>query len=113
VCPEAYLQIWGASFCTSVLLNQNIHEQLGRTVAPSEDFMVGHQYHRSSQEEVPEIRIQDVLYGSIKRHGKFDVLVWRSQIPPYYSYVNACVIQERKNTGGKRKRCMNDGATVC
>ncbi|ONM20743.1 hypothetical protein ZEAMMB73_Zm00001d005277 [Zea mays] len=49
-------------------------------------------YHRSSQEEVPEIRIQDVLYGSIKRHGKFEVLAWRSQIPPYYSYVHACEI---------------------
>ena len=81
--------------------------------APSEDFMICHQYHRSTEEEVPEIRVQDVLYGSIKKHGKFEVLVWRSQIPPYYSYVDACEIRERKITGAKRKHCMKDGATFC
>jgi hypothetical protein len=110
-CIQKHISKFGVH--PSVLFSQNVPVELGRMAAPSEDFMLCDQYHRSSQEEVPEIRIQDVMYGSIKRHGKFDVLVWRSQIPPYYSYVNACVIQERKNTGGKRKRCMNDGATVC
>jgi hypothetical protein len=110
-CVQKHVSKFGVH--PSVLLNENIPVNLGRMAAPSDDFIIFHQYNWSSQEEVPEIRIQDVMYGSIKRHGKFDVLVWRSQIPPYYSYVNACVIQERKNTGGKRKRCMNDGATVC
>ena len=59
--------------------------------APSEDLMSCHQYHQSSQVGVPEIRIQDVLYGSIERHGKFEVQI----------------------IGAKRKHCMKDGARFC
>jgi hypothetical protein len=95
------------------LLEQNKPLQHGRVATPSEDFMVCHQYHRPSQEEVPEITMQDLLYGSIKRHGKFEVLAWRSQIPPYYSYINTCEIREQKTTGSKRKRSMKDGFTYC
>jgi hypothetical protein len=95
------------------LLNQNRPVQHGRMATPSEDFMICDQYHCSPQEEVPEIRIQDLLYGSIKRHGKFEVLVCRSQLAPYYSYINACEIRERKITGVKRKHSTKDGATLC
>lgn len=96
------------------LLNQNKPVLQRRLIAPHEEFMICHHYdHRSSQEEVPEIRIQDVLCGSIKRHGKFEVLVWRSQIPPYYSYISTCEIQEQKTTGSKRKCSMKDGFTYC
>jgi hypothetical protein len=60
--------------------------------APSEDLMSCHQYHQSSQVEVPEIRIvQDVLYGIIERHGKFEVQI----------------------TGAKRKDRTKDGARFC
>ncbi|CAD6341980.1 unnamed protein product [Miscanthus lutarioriparius] len=95
------------------LLNQNKPVQLRRMAAPSEDFMICHHYHLSTEEEVLEIRIQDVMYGSIKKQGKIEVLVWRSQIPPYYSYVNVCEIRERKITGAKRKHWMKDGPTFC
>ncbi|KAG0541408.1 hypothetical protein BDA96_02G014200 [Sorghum bicolor] len=95
------------------LLFQNRPVQHGRMATPSEDIIIYDQYHRSSQEEVPEIRIQDLLYGSIKRHGKFDVLAWRSQLAPYYSYINVCEIREQKVTGAKRKRSMKDRATFC
>ncbi|CAL5034387.1 unnamed protein product [Urochloa decumbens] len=91
------------------LLNQNRPVQLGRMAVPSEVFMICHQYQRSSQEEVPEIRIQDVIYGCVKTRGKFEALVWRSQIPPYYSYVHTCEIRELKTTGAKRKRSMKGG----
>jgi hypothetical protein len=46
------------------------------------------------------------VYGSVKTYGKFEVLEWRSQIPPYYSYVSSYEIQERKTTSAKRKRSM-------
>ncbi|CAD6221653.1 unnamed protein product [Miscanthus lutarioriparius] len=95
----------------SELFDQNRYVQIGRMTAPSEDFMLCRRYQHSSQEEVPEIRVQDILYGSIKLHGKFEVLLWRSQIPPYYSYL--CEIRERKATGAKRKRSMKDGVTFC
>ncbi|CAN6222199.1 unnamed protein product, partial [Urochloa humidicola] len=86
------------------LLNQNRPVRLGRMAIPLEVFMVCRQYHCSSQEEVPDIRIQDVLCGSIKTLGKFEALIWRSQIPPYYSYVHTCEIRELKAVGAKRKR---------
>jgi hypothetical protein len=93
------------------LLNKNKPVQLGRMASLSEDFMICHEYRCSPQEGVPEIRMQDVMYGSNKKQGKFEVLGWRSQIPPYYSYVYVCEIRERKITGAKRKHCVEDGAT--
>lgn len=79
---------------------------------PSEDFVVHHEYQRSSQEDVPKIRMQDVIYGGVKAHGKFEALGWRSRIPPYHSYVNVCEIRELKTMGTKRKRCMKNGVTL-
>jgi hypothetical protein len=70
---------------------------------PSEDLVLYHQYQRSSEEEVPKIRIEDVIYGSMKPCGKFEALAWRSAIPPYYSYVYTCKIQELKTRAVKRK----------
>ncbi|KAK3124263.1 hypothetical protein QOZ80_7BG0584100 [Eleusine coracana subsp. coracana] len=69
------------------LINQSKPAHLGRMAAPYEYLVVFHQYECSSQEEVPKIRILDVVYGSLKHQGKFDALVWRSQIPPCYSYL--------------------------
>ncbi|CAL5077701.1 unnamed protein product [Urochloa decumbens] len=91
------------------LLNQNRPLQVRRMAIPSEVFMICHQYQRSSQEEVPKIRFQDVVYGSVKINEKFESLAWRSRIPPYYSYVYTCEIQEPKTTGAKRKRSMKGG----
>ncbi|RCV09183.1 hypothetical protein SETIT_2G006800v2 [Setaria italica] len=86
------------------VMNQNRPAHLRRMAAPSEDLVLYHLHQHPSQEEVPEIKILDVLYGSVKPRGKFDVLVWRSRIPPYYSYSNTCEIRELKVTGAKRKR---------
>ena len=91
------------------LLGENRLAHIGRMAAPSEDVVVYHQHQRSSEEEVPKISMDDVIYGSVKPHGKFEILVWKSQIPPYYSYVYTCEIQAIKNTGAKRKRSMGRG----
>ncbi|XP_062183518.1 putative disease resistance RPP13-like protein 1 [Phragmites australis] len=94
-------------------LNQNRPVHVRRMATPFEEIVIYHQYERSSQEEVPKIRIQDVMYGSVKPHGKFEALGWRSQIPPYYSYVYTCEIRELKSTAAKRKRSMKNGVTLC
>jgi hypothetical protein len=78
------------------LISENRLAHLGRMVAPSEDLALYHQSQRSPQEEVPNVRIQDVMYGSVKPQGRFKVLAWRSPIPPYYSYVNTCEIRDLK-----------------
>ncbi|PUZ68272.1 hypothetical protein GQ55_2G012700 [Panicum hallii var. hallii] len=94
------------------LLNQNRPANLGRMATPAEDFVLYHQYQRSPEDEVPKIRIQDVMYGSVKPHGKFEVLAWSAQIPPYYSYVFACEIRELATTATKRKRSAKKGVTL-
>ncbi|KAL6880498.1 hypothetical protein ACP4OV_012063 [Aristida adscensionis] len=94
-------------------LNRNRPAHIGRMIRTSEDLVVHHQYQLSSLEEVPKITIQDVMYGSVKPQGKFEVLGWSSQIPPYYSCVYTCEIRKVKTAAVKRKRSTKNGATLC
>ncbi|WVZ61564.1 hypothetical protein U9M48_011419 [Paspalum notatum var. saurae] len=75
----------------SDLLSRNRPTQLVRMAIPSEELVVSHQYQCSSQEDIPRVGMQDVVFGSFKAHGKFDVLLWRSRLPPYYSYMEMLV----------------------
>jgi hypothetical protein len=91
------------------LINQNKPVHLGRLATPHEDFVYYYDYESSSREEVPKIRFQDVMYGSVKALGKFEVLGWISPIPPYYSYVVTCEVRELKSrAGAKRKRSVEN-----
>ncbi|CAO1939976.1 unnamed protein product [Urochloa humidicola] len=94
-------------------VDQNRPTSLGRLAAPSEDLVLYNQYQCSSQEEVPKTKIQDIMYGVDKPPGKFEVLGWKSPIPPYHSYIFTCEIQELKTTSAKRKRSVIDGVTNC
>jgi hypothetical protein len=67
----------------------------------SEYLVIVHDYETgfvkdSAQSEVPQMSIQDLLFGShnIRPRGRFGVLAWRSHIPPHYSYM-----QGSKNQG--------------
>ncbi|TVU13262.1 hypothetical protein EJB05_40798, partial [Eragrostis curvula] len=91
------------------LLNQNRPARIGRMAKPAEDLVVYRQYQLPSLEEVPKIGLREVVYESMKHHGKLEVLGWTSPIPPYYSYIFTCEIQELKTTATKRKRSMQDG----
>ena len=93
------------------LLNEKKPAHVGRMFIPSEDLVLHYEYQRSSQDDVPKIRVQDVIYGSVKAHGKFEGLGWTSPIPPYHSYVTVCEIRGRKSAGTKRKRPMKNGVT--
>ncbi|CAL4947697.1 unnamed protein product [Urochloa decumbens] len=42
------------------------------------------------EHDLPKITMNDVHIGSARSRGKFEVLAWRSRIPPYYSYVFSC-----------------------
>lgn len=85
------------------VVNHNRPAHLGRMVRTSEDVIVQHQYQCSLEEQIPKIRIQDVMFGSLRPHGKFEALVWRSPIPPYFRYVSLCETHE-VTTAVKRKR---------
>ncbi|CAL5091112.1 unnamed protein product [Urochloa decumbens] len=94
------------------LINQNKHVHLGRMANPSEDLVFYSEYQRYSHEEVPNIRLEDVIYGSVKALGKLEFLVWVSPIPPYYSYVVTCEVRELKRAT-KRKRSAQNGTILC
>ncbi|XP_066389307.1 uncharacterized protein [Miscanthus floridulus] len=88
------------------LVNQKRPAYIGRMATPSEDAVLYDEHQCSSQEEIPKISVQDVVYGSVKAHGKFKVLGWRSQILPYHNYIFTCEIRELKTRAPKRKRSM-------
>jgi hypothetical protein len=83
-----------------------------RMAVPSEYFVVYRQRECSSEEEVPKIKDQDMVYGTVKCSGKLELLLWKSQLPPYYSYVYTCEIQEQKSATTKRKRSRKN-ANLC
>ena len=99
------------------LLNQNKPVYFGRINRRFEQVVAYHQYHRHSSQQdhhqVPKITLHDVTYGDAKLPGRFEALAWKSPIPPYYSYVYACEIQELKSsTGNKRKRSAKYGGAL-
>ncbi|CAM0909568.1 unnamed protein product [Alopecurus aequalis] len=59
-----------------------------------------YQKDRAASGEVPRITVVDLLSKSWSAmpHGKFEILCWRSLIPPYYSYIEACEFVRHKNT---------------
>ncbi|KAL6615954.1 hypothetical protein ACP70R_038224 [Stipagrostis hirtigluma subsp. patula] len=59
------------------------------------------QYH---QNEVPKIMLHEVQNGTANAHGKFDVVVWKSRIPPYHSYVMSCEMEAPQDITTKKKR---------
>jgi hypothetical protein len=77
---------------------------LGR-LRSSEDrglFLIHHSHQKgpATHGEVPRITLVDLISGtwSTLPRGKFEVLRWRSLIPPYYNYVYSCELVQNKNT---------------
>ncbi|KAK3165292.1 hypothetical protein QOZ80_1AG0031420 [Eleusine coracana subsp. coracana] len=54
--------------------------------------------------EVPNITLHDVMIGSAKGLGKFDVVAWKSCIPPYHNHLMTCEIEAPRDMMGKKKR---------
>ncbi|CAM0947417.1 unnamed protein product [Alopecurus aequalis] len=80
--------------------------RLGRTTA---DVFISSKYQTcSTQEELPEIRVQDVLYGDVKPQGTFKALTWNSPLPPYGCYIHICEIQQPKTKLVKKRRSPNN-----
>ncbi|KAF6985810.1 hypothetical protein CFC21_003626 [Triticum aestivum] len=78
---------------------------IAETRRVSEDlkpFLLHHSYQKgpAAQGEVPRITVVDVLFSrwSTVPRGKFEVLCWRSLIPPYYNYINACEFVRQNTT---------------
>ncbi|CAM0905225.1 unnamed protein product [Alopecurus aequalis] len=103
---EKHLSMFGEHPCD--MLEGNIPTCIQRMGRTTEDFGVLDQYQTySSQEEVPKITIQDVMYGGVKPHGTFKVLACKSQIPPYHCYIYTCKIRDLQTRVIKRKQSLN------
>lgn len=58
----------------------------------------------AEDQKAPKIGIQDILSGRVEPHGKFDLVLWRSHLPPYYSYIYSSEIHEFKSATTGRIR---------
>lgn len=58
-----------------------------------------HCYQACSAQEhdLPKITMREVHTGSAKPRGKFQVVVWRSNIPPHYTYLLSCGAQKKSS----------------
>ncbi|CAL4947715.1 unnamed protein product [Urochloa decumbens] len=60
-------------------------------------------YQTHSQlNDVPKIMLHE-LQTSAKTHGKLEVLVWKSRIPPYHSYTMKCEIEAPQDMMAKKR----------
>lgn len=57
----------------------------------------------SSQDEAPALMFEDVLLGNVEPQGKFDVVAWRSSIPPHYRYIVSCEIHKAPKMNVQKK----------
>ncbi|TVU40342.1 hypothetical protein EJB05_13803, partial [Eragrostis curvula] len=95
------------------LIIQGRPAQLERMDTSYKNLVVRHQYKCPSQEAAPKIGMVDVVYGRAKPRGKFEALVWRSRIPPFYNYIYSCEIREQNTKAAKRKRSLENRVTIC
>uniref|UniRef100_A0A0D9V0R0 NB-ARC domain-containing protein n=1 Tax=Leersia perrieri TaxID=77586 RepID=A0A0D9V0R0_9ORYZ len=52
----------------------------------------------------PQITVQDIMFGTATPTGQFEVLAWRSHIPPYYSCVFDCEIKRPAHMVSRKKK---------
>ncbi|RLN29437.1 hypothetical protein C2845_PM05G31190 [Panicum miliaceum] len=62
---------------------------------PDKYFLLHDIYQRGSGQEVPDISYLDLQCGRAKPPaGKYDILLTKSRIPPYFNYMCACEIRD-------------------
>ncbi|XP_062188666.1 putative disease resistance RPP13-like protein 1 [Phragmites australis] len=82
----------------------------------SEDFVILDDYETSSADHgggvaTTTMTVQEVLLGTARPRGKFDVLAWRSPIPPHFSYFFGCEIRRRpRHVVAGKKRIQKIGS---
>uniref|UniRef100_A0A0E0C7A7 Disease resistance N-terminal domain-containing protein n=1 Tax=Oryza meridionalis TaxID=40149 RepID=A0A0E0C7A7_9ORYZ len=69
-------------------------------------FILVNGYKTCLRNDDPKVMLHEVHTGTSKAHGKFEVLVWRSRIPPYHEFVMSCEAQAQQHTIFKRKRIL-------
>ncbi|CAM0882828.1 unnamed protein product [Alopecurus aequalis] len=72
----------------------------------SSEVLIAHRCYQvcSTQHKVPKLTMHDILCGRAIPRKSFEVLAWKSQIPPYYSYLVSCSIVSSRHVVVKKKR---------
>ncbi|CAO2166216.1 unnamed protein product [Urochloa humidicola] len=84
---------FGEHQCDLVAKGQPIY--IWRLVPNTDAVLVVYSCYQTCSDLLPKITLSDVQIGngSARPRGKFEVLAWRSRIPPYYSYVLSCEVR--------------------
>uniref|UniRef100_J3KZR7 NB-ARC domain-containing protein n=1 Tax=Oryza brachyantha TaxID=4533 RepID=J3KZR7_ORYBR len=57
----------------------------------------------------PQITVQDIMFGTATPPRQFEVIAWRSHIPPYYSCVFKCEIKKPTRMVSRKKKTKKIG----
>ncbi|CAN6307553.1 unnamed protein product [Urochloa humidicola] len=60
---------------------------------PTQYFVICDIY-KSDKRDVPDIQFVDLLAGRDQPRGTYEILFWKSRIPPYFNYVCKCEIRD-------------------
>uniref|UniRef100_K3YYX0 Uncharacterized protein n=1 Tax=Setaria italica TaxID=4555 RepID=K3YYX0_SETIT len=71
------------------IIKQSYTNEVAEKFVCLDDYQISSSMHG----EVPKVSLQDILFGGARPQGKFDVLAWKSTVPPNYSYAYRCEIQ--------------------
>ncbi|CAN6203490.1 unnamed protein product [Urochloa humidicola] len=67
-------------------------------------FKIRYPEKRFDNNDAPKIKLLDIQTGGAETHGKFEVVVCRSRIPPYHSYLVSCEMETPNLMAKKKKR---------
>ncbi|KAF2921213.1 putative disease resistance protein RGA3 [Oryza sativa Japonica Group] len=82
--------------------NHVIHEDY--KVCSIQNMIHCHTNSAHSEDDVPMVSLQNFLFGSVKPQGKFNVLAWRSHLPPHYNYIFNCEVRRSHHLISRKKR---------
>ncbi|CAL5077968.1 unnamed protein product [Urochloa decumbens] len=77
------------SSCAPVIVNEK-NPMYGLRIATNECFAIYPCPESFADDMIPETTLFELVYGTVKCQGKFEVLALKSRIPPYKNYMYTC-----------------------
>ncbi|TVU35282.1 hypothetical protein EJB05_17166, partial [Eragrostis curvula] len=89
----------------SVLLSKRQPVYLWSMVRNQTEVVICNVYQKPSPYHgVPKLRVQEFITERVIDHGNFDMVMWRSSVPPYNAYVVSCVAELTRCSKANKKR---------
>ncbi|TVU35286.1 hypothetical protein EJB05_17170, partial [Eragrostis curvula] len=89
----------------SVLLSKRQPVYLWSMVRNQTEVVICNVYQKPSPYHgVPKLRVQEFITERVIDHGNFDMVMWKSSIPPYNAYVVSCVAEPNRCPKANKKR---------